>query len=51
VIASSSSDQYRNTSKSLAEVGRELGVQYLLVGKVRWQKEGDGQSRVQVVPS
>jgi serine/threonine-protein kinase len=50
VIASSSSDQYRSTTKSLAEIGRELGAQYLLVGKVRWQKQGTGESRVQVSP-
>jgi serine/threonine-protein kinase len=50
VIASSSSDPYRRTTKSLAEIGRELGVEYLLVGKVRWQKQGEAESRVQVSP-
>ncbi len=49
VIASSSSDQYKNTTKSPQEIGRELGAQYLLVGKVRWQK-GGGANRVQVSP-
>jgi TolB-like protein len=49
VIASTSSDQYRRTSKSPPEIGRELGARYLLVGKVRWQK-GTESSRVQVSP-
>ncbi len=49
VIASNSSAQYRNTTKSPQEIGRELGVDYLLVGKVRWARAG-GTSRVQVSP-
>ena len=50
VTGSNSSAQYRGTSKSPQEIGRELGVDYLLVGKVRWQKGGQGASRVQVSP-
>ncbi len=50
VTASNSSSQYRGTSKSPTEIGRELGVDYLLMGKVRWQKGEDGASRVQVSP-
>jgi TolB-like protein/Flp pilus assembly protein TadD len=50
VTASNSSSQYRGTSKSPQEIGRELGVDYLLTGKVRWQKAKDGASRVQVSP-
>jgi serine/threonine-protein kinase len=49
VTASNSSGQYRGTGKSPQEIGRELGVDYLLVGKVRWQKSPGG-SRVQVSP-
>jgi serine/threonine-protein kinase len=49
VTASNSSAQYRNTGKTPQEIGRELGVDYLLVGKVRWAKAG-GTSRVQVSP-
>jgi serine/threonine-protein kinase len=49
VIASTSSDQYRHTSKSMRQIGRELGARYLVVGKVRWQK-GIKTSRVQVSP-
>jgi serine/threonine-protein kinase len=49
VIASNSSRQYRGTTKTPQEIGRELGVDYLLVGKVRWAK-GSGGNRVQVSP-
>ncbi len=50
VTASNSSAKYRGTTKSPQEIGRELGVDYLLVGKVRWQKSAAGTSRVQVSP-
>jgi serine/threonine protein kinase/tetratricopeptide (TPR) repeat protein len=50
VIARSSSNLYKKTSKSPSEIGRELGVQYLLTGTVRWDKTRAGQSRVQVDP-
>jgi serine/threonine-protein kinase len=50
VTASSSSGQYRQTSKTPQEIGRELGVQYLLTGKVRWEQGAGGRSRVRVSP-
>jgi serine/threonine-protein kinase len=50
VTASNSSGQYKHTSKTPQEVGQELGVQYLLVGKVRWDRGQSGQSRVEVSP-
>jgi len=50
VTASTSSDQYRRTTRPPQEVGRELGVDYLLVGRIRWAKRPDGTSRVQVSP-
>jgi TolB-like protein/Flp pilus assembly protein TadD len=50
VTASNSSSQYKHTSKSPQQIGQELGVQYLLVGKVRWNKGQGGQSRVEVSP-
>jgi serine/threonine-protein kinase len=49
VTARSSSSQYKGTPKSPAEIGRELGVDYLLTGTVRWEKGGTG-SRVRVSP-
>jgi serine/threonine-protein kinase len=50
VIGSNSSAQYKGTTKTAQQIGRELGVEYLLVGKVRWQKGSSGASRVQVSP-
>jgi eukaryotic-like serine/threonine-protein kinase len=50
VIASNSSSQYKRTTKSPQQIGQELGVQYLVVGKVRWEKNAAGASRVQVSP-
>jgi serine/threonine-protein kinase len=50
VIASGSSDQYRHTTKSQEAIARELGVQYLLVGHVRWQRGAAGHSHVRVDP-
>jgi TolB-like protein/Tfp pilus assembly protein PilF len=50
VTASGSSSQYRQTTKSLQEIGRELGVEYLLTGKVSWERSAGGRSRVRVSP-
>jgi len=51
VTAPTSSAQYRHTAKTPQQVGRELGVQYLLTGRVRWAKTPGGASRVQVNPA
>jgi TolB-like protein/tRNA A-37 threonylcarbamoyl transferase component Bud32 len=50
VTARSSSDQYRGTTKSPKDIGRELGVDYLLMATVSWAKDPQGGGRVQVVP-
>jgi TolB-like protein len=49
VVASTTSSQYRKTTKPIEQVARELDVRYLVVGKVRWEK-GSGGDRVQVIP-
>jgi serine/threonine-protein kinase len=49
VIARTSSDQYRETTESPRQIGRELGVDYLLTGTVQWDQER-GRSRVRVSP-
>jgi TolB-like protein/Tfp pilus assembly protein PilF len=49
VTARSSSRQYKKTSKTPQEIGRELGVDYLLTGTVRWEKSAGG-NRVRVSP-
>jgi serine/threonine-protein kinase len=50
VTARTSSDQYRGVAKSPQEIGRELGVDYLLTATVSWAKDAAGGGRVQVVP-
>ena len=49
VIASQSARQYKGTTKSTAQIGRELGVQYILQGSVWWEKTSSG-ARVRVSP-
>ncbi len=50
VMARASSSQYKRTSKTAQQIGRELGVQYLLTGTVRWDQRTAGHDRVQVSP-
>jgi serine/threonine-protein kinase len=50
VIAWPSASQYRETEKTAQEIGRELGVQYILQGSVRWEKSS-GVSRIRVSPT
>jgi TolB-like protein len=50
VIATASSNGYRRTTKPQAQVARELGAQYLLAGRVRWDKAGGARGRVRVHP-
>ena len=50
VIASGSSDQYRHTTKTQQAIARELGVQYLLVGHVHWERGSGGHDHVRVDP-
>src|SRR6185295_15710759 len=50
VTARSSSAEYKKTHKRPQDVGRELGVDYLLTGTVRWEKGKAGASRVRVSP-
>jgi TolB-like protein/tRNA A-37 threonylcarbamoyl transferase component Bud32/Flp pilus assembly protein TadD len=49
VTARSSSQQSGGPIRP-REIGRELDVEYLLTGTVRWEKSAAGQSRVQVSP-
>lgn len=50
VIAKTSSDQYRGSTQPIQGIGRELEVDYLLVGTVTWAREAEGPGRVHVVP-
>lgn len=49
VIASTSSNQYAGTTKAASQIGQELGVAYLVMGRVRWSGTGE-TGRVQVSP-
>ncbi len=50
VIARSSSNEYRHTTKRAQDIARELGASYLLTATVRWEKVPGGGSRVRVSP-
>jgi serine/threonine-protein kinase len=50
VIASRSSNAYGRTTESLPQIARDLGVSYLLIGKIRWLKGVRDPGRVQVSP-
>jgi len=50
VTASRSASEYKHTAKTLPQIARELGVEYLLIGKIRWEKTSGGTSRVRVSP-
>ncbi|MDX2207807.1 MAG: protein kinase [Gemmatimonadales bacterium] len=48
VIASTSADQYRGTTKTGPEIARELRVDQVLTGKVQWAGGAAGGRRVRV---
>jgi TolB-like protein/Flp pilus assembly protein TadD len=50
VVSRTSADQYKGSTKSLKQIGQELGVGFVLEGSVRWEKSPDGTSRVRVTP-
>jgi TolB-like protein/Tfp pilus assembly protein PilF len=50
VVARASSERYQGITRSPEQIGRELGVGYLLTGTIRWAKRSDGTSRVRVSP-
>jgi TolB-like protein/Tfp pilus assembly protein PilF len=50
IIGRTSADQYKNTEKSIDQIGEELGVDYLLEGSVRWEKLPGKESRIRVTP-
>src|SRR4029077_1526750 len=48
VIARQSAVAYRKTTKSPQLIGKELGVDYLLTGTIRWEKSPRAPSRVRM---
>jgi TolB-like protein/lipoprotein NlpI len=49
VISRTSAIQYDRTGKTMAEIGRDLGVSFVLEGTVRWDPSS-GSNRVRVTP-
>ncbi|MFC2083718.1 protein kinase [Bacteroidota bacterium] len=49
IISRTSAFQYKNSDKTIKEIGGELNVDYVLEGTVRWQQIS-GESRVRVTP-
>lgn len=49
VIASTSSSQYKEAAKPAEQIAAELGVRFLLLAKIRWQKNEDAR-RIRVSP-
>jgi len=50
VIARTSAMRYKNTDKTIRQIGDELGVQYVLEGSIRWHRGAEHESRVRVTP-
>ncbi|KAA3617749.1 MAG: hypothetical protein D8M58_00640 [Calditrichaeota bacterium] len=50
VISRKSARQYRETEKTIKQIGEELGVKYILEGTVRWARNPDGTDRVRITP-
>ena len=50
VISRTSAIRYKNTDKTIRQIGEELGVDYVLEGAVRWDRDGESQGRVRVTP-
>jgi eukaryotic-like serine/threonine-protein kinase len=49
VISRTSAMQYKNTKKGLPQIAKELAVDYVLEGTIRWDKSGD-TSLVRITP-
>jgi TolB-like protein/DNA-binding SARP family transcriptional activator/Flp pilus assembly protein TadD len=50
VIGSTSATAYKGTKKAISHIARELGVDYVLEGSVRWETSPEGRARVRVTP-
>jgi TolB-like protein/Tfp pilus assembly protein PilF len=50
VIATTSVMYYKETEKPVEVIGKELGVDYILEGSIRWQRLSDTQNRVRITP-
>ena len=51
VVGRQSARSYAGSDKTLQQIAQELGVEYLLTGTVRWDKDASGQEIVRVSPA
>jgi TolB-like protein/Flp pilus assembly protein TadD len=51
VISRSTAMQYKENRPTVAELGELLGVDYVLEGSVRWQRDADGPSQIRFTPT
>ncbi|MCR4340051.1 MAG: protein kinase [Gemmatimonadaceae bacterium] len=51
VVGRQSARSYAASDKPLQQIAQELGVQYLLTGTVRWDKDASGKEVVRVSPA
>ena len=49
VISRSSAEKYAKSTKSAKEIGKELGVDYILEGTIRWAGGKNGDNRVRII--
>jgi len=49
VISRTSTMQYKKTTKNLRQIAKELGVDYILEGSIRWDK-GTDTNKVRILP-
>jgi TolB-like protein/Flp pilus assembly protein TadD len=50
VVSRTTVTQYSRAGKQLREIGRDLGVDYVLEGTVRWDRSRPGRDRVRITP-
>ncbi len=50
VISRTSAEKYARSNKTAKEIGKELGVDYILEGTIHWAKSRGGGSRVKIFP-
>ena len=50
VISRGSARQYKNSTRAVPDIARELGVRYVLAGTVRTDRRADGTGQVRVAP-
>ena len=50
VISRTTATQYDRKGKTVDQIGKDLGVGYVLEGSVRWDRSGGGPGRVRITP-